>query len=105
MVAATYSEGAPPPTAARVYEWLTWEADSPRSGSALRRVRFAVFGLGNSIYKKSFNAVGRTLDRCFFQLGASRLCRRGLGDETLDVLAQFESWVRGCSISDSLAIA
>ncbi len=93
MLSATYTEGTPPPSAARLFEWLTWEADSPRSGSALRRVQFAVFGLGNSVYGKYFNVAGRTFDRCFYQLGASRLISRGIGDESRDLLGQFDEWV------------
>jgi tRNA wybutosine-synthesizing protein 1 len=92
LLAATYTEGTAPPTSARLFEWLTWEADSPRSGNAMRRAHFAVFGLGNSIYGKYFNAAGRTFDRCFYQLGAARLVQRGIGDESRDLLAQFDQW-------------
>jgi tRNA wybutosine-synthesizing protein 1 len=70
---------------------LTWEAESNQKPS-LRNVQFAVFGLGNSVYQKYFNVVARTLDKCLFVLGATRVHRLGLGDEQTNVLAQFDSW-------------
>ena len=46
----------------------------------LARVRFAVFGLGDSGYA-DYNTVAKKLDRRLEQLGAQRLLAKGLGDD------------------------
>ena len=47
---------------------------------ALHKVRYAVFGCGDSSYPK-FNAVARRLDARLQQLGATQLVSCGLGDD------------------------
>ncbi|CAN1235457.1 NADPH-dependent diflavin oxidoreductase 1, partial [Linum perenne] len=48
--------------------------------SWLQGVHYAVFGLGDSGYQK-FNFVGKKLDRRLYDLGASVIVERGLGDD------------------------
>ncbi|CAN1175629.1 NADPH-dependent diflavin oxidoreductase 1 [Linum perenne] len=48
--------------------------------SWLQGVHYAVFGLGDSGYQK-FNFVGKKLDRRLYDLGASAIVERGLGDD------------------------
>ncbi|CAM9404115.1 unnamed protein product [Scytosiphon promiscuus] len=49
-------------------------------GSCLEKMRFAVFGLGDSGYAK-YNATARKLHARLLQLGAVELVDRGLGDD------------------------
>ncbi|KAL0650201.1 hypothetical protein Bca4012_092892 [Brassica carinata] len=53
--------------------------------SWLQRVRFAVFGLGDSGYQK-YNFVTKKLDKRLLDLGATTIIEKGLGDD------QHPSW-------------
>ncbi|KAF2558028.1 hypothetical protein F2Q68_00017018 [Brassica cretica] len=48
--------------------------------SWLQRVRFAVFGLGDSGYRK-YNFVAKKLDKRLLDLGATTIIEKGLGDD------------------------
>jgi len=53
--------------------------------TALDKLAFSVFGLGDSGYAK-FNATARKLQQRLLQLGASEFCSRGLGDDQSEPL-------------------
>lgn len=75
----------PPASAERFYQQVRDEANEPRGGNLLRRVRFAVFGLCNSLYdEKVFNVVGRNLNKWFLRMGGIRIVPLGVGDESHD---------------------
>ena len=40
--------------------------------SMLKGLKYAVFGLGNSLYSDHYNAVGKQVDKFLFQLSATR---------------------------------
>jgi len=95
VVMSTHIEGSPPPTAKHFYWWVCDEGLSERSRNLLSAVKFAVFGLGNSLYTAHYNTVGRNIDKAFKTLGGSRFWRRGEGDESGENGKQFDEWVQG----------
>ena len=46
-------------------------------------MKFAVFGLGNSLYSDYFNTIGKNCDKYLFQLSAERISPLSLGDENV----------------------
>ncbi len=56
----------------RFYKFIKGEANEPRSGNALRRVRFAVFGLGNTLYSKHYNTGSLPLPLLLFDRSNKR---------------------------------
>jgi len=95
VVMPTYTEGTPPAPAEWFCRWLAEAAVDERVGVLhLQNVRFAVFGLGNSEYVDSFNAVGRALDDQLKTLGGARLIPFSAGDEDGDssLEEQFSKW-------------
>lgn len=67
-----------------------------RVGSkALRDTRFAVFGVGNSLYEDHFNAVAKTIHDKLALLGGQAMCPLGLGDEDAgDLKGHLQDWSR-----------
>ncbi|CAK9441324.1 uncharacterized protein LODBEIA_P51930 [Lodderomyces beijingensis] len=91
---ATYGEGEPTDNAIDFIEYLDNEADS------LSRVRFTVFGLGNSTYE-FYNAIGRKVDQKLEEKGAERFAEYGEGDDGKGSLDEdFLTWKDG--VFDSL---
>ncbi len=58
FLVATYGEGDPTDNARSFYTWMTEEAQT----EALKDMKYAVFGLGNSQYEH-YNTMGRTFDK------------------------------------------
>ena len=59
FLVATYTDGQPPESAAWFCKWLEEAANDFRFGKTyLKGMRYAVFGLGNSVYLSHFNTVG-----------------------------------------------
>ncbi|NXP25037.1 TYW1 synthase, partial [Scytalopus superciliaris] len=81
FLVATYTDGRPTESAAWFCKWLEEAANDFRFGKTyLRGLRYAVFGLGNSVYVDHYNTVGRSIDRWLWVLGASRVMSRAEGD-------------------------
>ncbi|NXC29444.1 TYW1 synthase, partial [Campylorhamphus procurvoides] len=81
FLVATYTEGQPPESSAWFCKWLEEAANDFRFGKThLKGLRYAVFGLGNSLYVDHYNTVGRRIDRWLWVLGASRVMTRAEGD-------------------------
>ncbi|XP_018914300.2 NADPH--cytochrome P450 reductase isoform X1 [Bemisia tabaci] len=82
---ATYGEGDPTDNAMDFYEWL-------QNGDAnLAGLNYAVFGLGNKTYEH-YNEVGIYVDRRLEELGATRVCELGLGDDDANIEDDFITW-------------
>lgn len=99
FLVATYTDGQPPESAAWFCKWLEEAANDFRFGKTyLKGMRYAVFGLGNSVYLSHFNTVGKNVDKWLWMLGAHRVMTRGEGDGNVvkskhgSVEADFTAW-------------
>jgi cytochrome P450/NADPH-cytochrome P450 reductase len=84
---ASYN-GAPPDNATEFVKWLHGEAQK----DALSKVRYAVFGCGNSDWAATYQSVPRFIDDQLAARGARSLYARGEGDARSDLDGQFEKW-------------
>ncbi|XP_011700669.1 PREDICTED: NADPH--cytochrome P450 reductase isoform X2 [Wasmannia auropunctata] len=82
---ATYGEGDPTDNAMEFIDWLkTGDGD-------LTGLNYAVFGLGNKTYEH-YNEIGIYVDHRLEQLGATRVCELGLGDDDANIEDDFITW-------------
>jgi tRNA wybutosine-synthesizing protein 1 len=81
---STFVDGSPPETAEWFFEWLKDVGDDFRiHKTVLAKIRFAVFGLGNSMYGPvNYNKVAKTLSKGLRGLGATPLCPIAFADES-----------------------
>src|ERR1700730_968139 len=84
---ASYN-GAPPDNAAQFVKWL--DSDLPKD--AFAKVRYAVFGCGNSDWAATYQWIPRVIDGQLSAHGARSVYARGEGDVRSDLDGQFESW-------------
>ncbi len=84
---ASYN-GAPPDNATQFVKWLG--GDLPKD--AFSKVRYAVFGCGNSDWAATYQAVPRFIDERLAALGGRAVYTRGEGDARGDLDSEFESW-------------
>jgi cytochrome P450/NADPH-cytochrome P450 reductase len=84
---ASYN-GAPPDNATEFVKWLG--GDLPKDTFA--KVRYAVFGCGNSDWLATYQSIPRFIDEQLAAHGASNAFVRGEGDARDDLEGQFESW-------------
>lgn len=69
-------------SAAFFYTWLNESCIDFRVTSGfLSNIRYAVFGLGNSIYEENFNKIGKKIDELLQVGGAQRILQMGTGDD------------------------
>ncbi|KFQ96741.1 tRNA wybutosine-synthesizing protein 1, partial [Nipponia nippon] len=99
FLVATYTDGQPTESAAWFCKWLEEAANDFRFGKTyLKGLRYAVFGLGDSVYVDHYNTVGRNIDRWLWMLSASRIMTRAEGDCNVaqskhgSIEADFEAW-------------
>ena len=86
---ASYN-GAPPDNATQFVKWLG--SDLPKD--AFAKVRYAVFGCGNSDWVATYQSIPRFIDEQLMAHGASNAYVRGEGDARDDLDGQFEILVR-----------
>ncbi len=84
---ASYN-GAPPDNASEFVKWLG--GDLPKD--AFAKVRYAVFGCGNSDWLATYQSIPRFIDEQLAAHGAGNAFVRGEGDARDDLEGQFESW-------------
>ena len=84
---ASYN-GAPPDNATQFVKWLG--GDLPKD--AFAKVRYAVFGCGNSDWAATYQSIPRLIDGQLAAHGARGVYARGEGDARSDLDGQFESW-------------
>jgi len=87
LVVATYGDGEPSDNAAKFHKWAT----DPRHGKVLAGQRFTVMGLGDMNYSK-FNNMGQTTEIGLDVLGSKCIYKRGVGDDSQDIEADFRKW-------------
>ena len=99
LIISTYTEGTPPESASWFYKWLEESAKDFRiQHSLLKGLKFAVFGLGNSLYSDNFNTIGKNCDKFLHQLSGERISSLKLGDENVSeskngsLEGDFEAW-------------
>src|ERR1700676_2012740 len=84
---ASYN-GAPPDNAAQFVNWL--RGDLPKD--AFAKLRYAVFGCGNSDWAATYQSIPRLIDEQLASHGAKSVYARGEGDARDDLDGQFEAW-------------
>src|ERR1700724_1507814 len=84
---ASYN-GAPPDNATQFVKWLG--SDLPKD--AFAKVRYAVFGCGNSDWAATYQSIPRLIDERLAAHGGRSVYARGEGDARDDLDGQFESW-------------
>src|SRR5579872_131912 len=87
IICASYN-GAAPDNATQFVKWLG--SDLPKD--AFTKVRYAVFGCGNSDWAATYQSVPRFIDDRLTAHGARAVYQRGEGDARDDLDGQFESW-------------
>ncbi|CAK6444625.1 unnamed protein product [Pipistrellus nathusii] len=99
FLVATYTDGRPTESAEWFCKWLEEASNDFRFGKTyLKGMRYAVFGLGNSVYASHFNKVGKNVDKWLWMLGAHRVMTRGEGDCNVvkskhgSIEADFRAW-------------
>ena len=99
IVTASYN-GTPTDNSVRFVEWLSGSA---LAADALAGVRFTVFGCGDHDWADTFQRIPRLIDAGLEAHGATRIHRRGEGDQSDDMDGQFRDWYRG--LFDALSTA
>ncbi|KAM4627157.1 S-adenosyl-L-methionine-dependent tRNA 4-demethylwyosine synthase TYW1 [Polymixia lowei] len=96
---ATYTDGQPTESAGWFCKWLEDASTDFRYGKTyLKGLRYAVFGLGNSVYVGHYNTVGTNVDKWLWMLSGARILTRGEGDCNVvrsrngSVQADFQAW-------------
>src|ERR1700731_795684 len=84
---ASYN-GAPPDNATQFLKWLG--GDLPKN--AFAKVRYAVFGCGNSDWAATYQSIPRFIDEQLAAHGGRSVYARGEGDARDDLDGQFENW-------------
>uniref|UniRef100_A0A8D3BZ58 tRNA 4-demethylwyosine synthase (AdoMet-dependent) n=1 Tax=Scophthalmus maximus TaxID=52904 RepID=A0A8D3BZ58_SCOMX len=81
FLVATYTDGQPTENAEWFCKWLEEASTDFRYGKTfLKGLRYAVFGLGNSVYDGHYNTVGKNVDKWLWMLSGMRIMTRGEGD-------------------------
>lgn len=104
FIIATYGEGGPTDNISEFFGWLadlhhliSESVDSTgleleqEDKLPLEKLRYYIFGLGNSTYQ-GYNEASKTLDRQLKLLGGKRLGDLALADECNDQSRTFDSW-------------
>jgi cytochrome P450 / NADPH-cytochrome P450 reductase len=84
---ASYN-GAAPDNATQFVKWLG--SDLPKD--AFAKVRYAVFGCGNSDWAATYQSIPRLIDEQLAAHGGKSVYARGEGDARSDLDGQFETW-------------
>lgn len=84
---ASYN-GAPPDNATQFVKWL----GSDLRKDAFAKVKYAVFGCGNSDWTATYQSVPRLIDEKLAAHGAQNVYERGEGNAREDLDGQFEAW-------------
>ncbi|XP_073347734.1 S-adenosyl-L-methionine-dependent tRNA 4-demethylwyosine synthase TYW1 [Pagrus major] len=99
FLVATYTDGQPTENAEWFCKWLEEASTDFRYGKTyLKGLRYAVFGLGNSVYVGHYNTVGKNVDKWLWMLSGMRVMTRGEGDCNVvksrngSVQADFLAW-------------
>jgi tRNA wybutosine-synthesizing protein 1 len=93
---STYTDGKPPNSVEWFYQWIDETVlDFRVERDYLKNMRFALFGLGNSLYGENYNKAGRHLNHWLRKLRARRIFPMGEGDANNDQETTFQEWKQG----------
>lgn len=99
FLVASYTDGQPTENAEWFCKWLEEASTDFRYGKTyLKGLRYAVFGLGDSVYVGHYNTVGKNVDKWLWMLSGMRIMTRGEGDCNVvksrngSVQADFLAW-------------
>lgn len=99
FLVATYTDGQPTESAEWFCKWLEEASTDFRYGRTyLKGLRYAVFGLGNSVYVGHYNTVGKNVDKWLWMLSGVRIMTRGEGDCNVvksnhgSIQADYQAW-------------
>ncbi|KAL0973167.1 hypothetical protein UPYG_G00199840 [Umbra pygmaea] len=97
---ATYTDGQPTENAKWFCKWLEEASTDFRYGKTyLKGLRYAVFGLGNSVYVDHFNTVSKNVDKWLWKLSGVRILSRSDGDCNVvksrhgNLQSDFQAWM------------
>jgi tRNA wybutosine-synthesizing protein 1 len=100
FIISTYTEGTPPDEAAWFYRWLSEIIfDFRVDKTYLSGLKYAVFGLGNSLYQDHFNKVARHVNTWLAACSATRICPLGEGDVDQNLEETFQVWKKQLLVS------
>jgi cytochrome P450/NADPH-cytochrome P450 reductase len=89
MIFCASYNGAAPDNATQFVKWLS---SGDLAKDAFAKVRYAVFGCGNSDWAATYQSVPRMIDEQLAAHGARGVYARGEGDARSDLDGQFEGW-------------
>ena len=88
IISSSY-EGKPPINAKNFVSWLEQRESS---GNKLPKVKYAVFGVGNSDWATTFHRIPKMLDETMDKLGGERILDAGFSDVKTDLVGPWEDW-------------
>jgi cytochrome P450 / NADPH-cytochrome P450 reductase len=88
MIFCASYNGAPPDNATQFVNWI--RGDLPKD--AFAKLRYAVFGCGNSDWAATYQSIPRLIDEQLAVHGGRSVYARGEGDARSDLDGEFESW-------------
>lgn len=92
IFAASY-EGQPADNAKNFVAWLeSLAGDGDDHSDVFKGVTYAVFGVGNKDWPRTFHRIPILIDDLLARLGATRILPLGLVDVSEDMLGPFEVW-------------
>ncbi|KAI8826609.1 uncharacterized protein EV422DRAFT_510845 [Fimicolochytrium jonesii] len=90
---STYTEGTPTEDCSWFYQWLEdVRYDHRVNKQCMKGLKFAVFGLGDSVYTDHYCTVAKVVDKYIGELGGRRMAPLAFGDKSDDTEAQFLKW-------------
>ena len=92
FVPASYGRGAPPQCCTEAWEKL-------QKVGSLAGLKFAVWGVGSSAFRRSFLGFAKTLEAKMKELGAEEVTTLGISDEQQEEDVNLDEWVKTLGIT------
>eukprot|EP00835_Amoeboradix_gromovi_P004811 NODE_402_length_9320_cov_0.440252.p1 type:complete len:620 gc:universal NODE_402_length_9320_cov_0.440252:2433-574(-) len=91
FILATWTDGLPPTTSTWFNTWLLDLVNDFRVSKGFK-LKFSVFALGDSEYKSNYCKFGRSADKAFKKMGATRISPLQCGDRNNEMELSFLKW-------------
>ncbi|KAG8183067.1 hypothetical protein JTE90_010894 [Oedothorax gibbosus] len=93
FIVSTFTDGQPPDSCKWFCTWLKdASCDFRLSSATLKGLKYAVLGLGNSVYGDNFNKVAIEVDEELRKLGATQILKLVKADEDSGLEKEFLKW-------------